>query len=209
MHCPGTGGRGLKGAGLALLHSFWWGAEGKELCPMRADGCARNTPCLGHAVCLCQGTELGVGTCREELKGITHASGVSSGCVAGLLCSNKVWHPQKRLSKHFLFCSCHGNPWRAARWWLLCFSPTASFCAAVELHGSKNCFEHKKHSPKSAWLGLSSQRSLLPAALPRAPLGRGLSAAWGSLWCLSLWPWAFPWPGAAVVFEGEWVWMCA
>lgn len=122
---------------------------------------------------------------------ITH-----SGCVAGLLqwgcesCSSKVWHPQNRLTKHSLFCSCNGNPWRAARRWPLCFSPTASFCAALGLHGSNNCFEHKKHNPKAAWLGLSSQRSLLPAALHRAALGRGVSTAWsclGSLWCLSLW----------------------
>lgn len=43
--------------------------------------CARSVPCLGHAVCQCQGTELGAGSCRDELEGITRAGGVSSGCV--------------------------------------------------------------------------------------------------------------------------------
>lgn len=41
--------------------------------------------CLEHAVCLCQGRELGVGSYRDELEGITRAAGASSGCVAGLL----------------------------------------------------------------------------------------------------------------------------
>lgn len=36
------------------------------------------------AVCLCQGRELGVDSCRDELEGTTHAAGVSSGGAAGL-----------------------------------------------------------------------------------------------------------------------------
>lgn len=43
-----------------------------------------------------------------------------------------------------------------------------------------------KNSPKPAWLGLSSQRSLLPAALPRAAPERAVGAAWGSLCALTV-----------------------
>lgn len=86
------------------------------------------------------------------------------------------------------------------------------------LHGSKNCFEHTKHSPKPAWLGLSLQRSLLAATLHGAPLLGGEwalpGAVWGSLWCLSLWPQALSlvkcsvggWVGVDVCLWGTGVW---
>lgn len=76
--------RELKGTGLPLLDSLLpVKCRREKPCPVRADG-ARNAPCLGHAICLCQGRELGVDSCRDELEGTTHAGGVSSGCVAGL-----------------------------------------------------------------------------------------------------------------------------
>ena len=59
MHCPGMGGKGLKGIGLSLQDSLLLMKARKER-TVRADRCARST------LCLCQGRQLGVGSCRDD-----------------------------------------------------------------------------------------------------------------------------------------------
>lgn len=69
----------------------------------------------------------------------------------------------------------------------LCFSPTASFSnPAVCLHSSKNCFEHKRNSLKSAWLGLSSQGQVCCQLSCAELCFGGVRAAPGAAWGVPL-----------------------
>lgn len=92
----------------------------------------------------------------------------------------------------------------------LAFLLQLHFMVQLGCMAARTALDTKKHSPKPAWLGLSSQRILLPAALHRAPLGRRVSLELPGSPCGVSHSGLrhFLWQNAAVVFEGEWVCAC-